>query len=145
MAFTIQLEGFEGQRIEVRPPSFFSGPKLLVNGMPPQRGKKRGEMVLSRSDGLEVIARWKPQLLGLDTPKLLVNDKTISVVEPLKPPEIIWGGLPVLLFFVGGALGALAGIAAFSINAKIFRSSLHGAAKYAVTAIVSIGAGGRMR
>jgi hypothetical protein len=140
MAFTVQLEGLEGQHIEVRPASLFAGPRLLINGSQAPRGSKRGEMVLRRNDGSEVIARWKPQLLGLDTPKLLVNGKTIPVVEPLKTPQIVWGGLPVLLFFVGGALGAAAGIGAFSINARIFRSDLNAAAKYLVTALVSVGA-----
>jgi len=34
------------------------------------------------------------------------------------------GGLPILLVFSGGALGAIIGFVAFSINTKVFRSSI---------------------
>jgi hypothetical protein len=137
MGYTANIEGFEGQKIEVNI-GFWSGPKLLVNGEPAPKGNKRGEMVLQRNDGKRVTATWKPQVLGLDVPQLLVDGKTVNLVEPLKWYQWIWGGWPVVLLFVGGALGAIAGLVGFSINAKIFRTEMSEVMKYVVTGAVSV-------
>lgn len=137
MGYTPNIEGFEGQKIEVNV-GFWSGPKLLVNGEPAPKGNKRGEMVLQRNDGKQVSATWKPQVLGLDVPQLLVDGKPVNLVEPLKWYQWIWGGWPVILLFVGGALGAIAGLVGFSINAKVFRTEMSEALKYVVTGAVSV-------
>jgi hypothetical protein len=130
------IEGFEGQNIEVNA-SFWSGSKLLVNGEPAPKGDKRNEMLLQRNDARQVTATWKPQLLGLDVPQLMVDGKVVSLVEPLKWYQWAWGGLPLLLVFVGGMLGALAGLIAFSINAKVFRTEFNDVLKYVLAGMVS--------
>ena len=137
MNYIAKIEGFENQNIEARV-SFWSGPKLLVNGEPASKGSKRGEMVLQRYDGKQVTASWKPQFLGLDVPQLMVDGKEINLVEPLKWYQWVWGGWPVLLFFAGGALGALAGMIAVAINAKVFRAEMSEVLKYVVSGIVSV-------
>lgn len=110
----------------------------LINGDPAPKGSKRGEMLLQRNDGRQVIARWKPQLMGLDVPHLVVDDKVINLVEPLKWYQWMWGGLPIALIFIGGVLGAIAGIIGFTINIKVFRTELNSVLKYVVSGIVSI-------
>lgn len=137
MGYTATIEGFEGQKIEVNV-GFWSGPKLLVNGQPAPKGQKRGEMVLQRNDGRQVVASWKPQALGFDVPQLVVDGKAVNLVEPLKWYQWVWGGWPVLLLFFGGALGAIAGVLGFSINAKIFRTEMSEVLKYVVTGAVSV-------
>jgi hypothetical protein len=137
MNYSVNLEGFEGQNIEVKI-SAWKGPKLLVRGEPAQKGKKRGEMILQRNDGKQVIATWKPQFMGLDVPQLVIDGRTISLMEPLKWYQWVWSGLPILLLFVGGAIGALIGIISFSINAKVFRMKFNGIMKYVVSGIISI-------
>lgn len=137
MGYKVNIPGFEGQDIEVKT-SFWSGPKLLVNGQPASKGSKRGEMLLQSNDGTQVIAKWKPRFMGLDVPQLIVDDKVINLVEPLKWYQWIWSGLPIVLVFVGGALGAIAGIIGFTINAKVFRTEMNGILKYVVSGAVSI-------
>jgi hypothetical protein len=137
MNYATNIEGFEGQNIEVSS-SFWSGPKLLVNGEAASKGSKRGEMTLQRNDGKKVIAGWKPQVLGLDVPQLIVDGKVTKLVEPLKWYQLVWSGLPALLVFMGGALGAVAGIIGFSINTKIFRTDMNDVLKYIVSAVVSV-------
>ncbi|MEM2568206.1 MAG: hypothetical protein QXH20_07045 [Candidatus Bathyarchaeia archaeon] len=137
MGYKVNIPGFEGQDIEVKT-SFWSGPKLLVNGQPAPKGSKRGEMLLQSNDGTQVIAKWKPRFMGLDVPQLIVDDKVINLVEPLKWYQWIWSGLPIVLVFVGGALGAIAGIIGFTINAKVFRTEMNGILKYVVSGAVSI-------
>ena len=138
MRYPLPLEGFEGQTIEVQPSGLLSGPRLLVNGQPAGAGPRRGQLALRRNDGREVIAIWKPQLLGLDVPRLQVDGKLVDVVKPLAWYVWLWCGLPILLLFIGGALGALAGFAAFAVNTKIFRASLPGLAKFGLSALVSL-------
>ena len=139
MGYTTNIEGFEGQNIEVNV-SFWTGPKLLVNGVPAQKGAKRGEMLLQRNDGSQAVATWKPQFLGLDVPQLSIDGKTVSFVEPLQWYQWVWGGWPVILLFIGGALGAVAGLISFAVNAKIFRTEMSPVLKYVVTGAVAVAA-----
>jgi len=138
MNYALNLEGFEGQLLEVKPTGFFSGPQLLINGQSAAKGPKRGQMLLQRSDGRAVVAQWKPQVLGLDVPQLEVDGKQVNVVEPLKWYEWVWGGLPLLLIFLGGALGGIVGFVAFRINTQIFRSTSSMVLKFILTAGVSV-------
>lgn len=137
MSITVSLEGFEGQNIEVKN-SFWTGPKLFVNGNPAPRGDKRGEMALQRNDGRQAVARWKPQILGLDVPQLLVDGKTVNLVEPLKWYQWLWSALPIVLVFIGGMWGAICGLVAFYLNGKVFRSQMNSVLKYVVTGVVSV-------
>jgi hypothetical protein len=137
MSYTVTMEGFEGQNMEVST-SFWTAPKLLVNGQPASKGKKRGEMILQRNDGTQITAKWKPQILGLDVPQLVADGKTVKLVEPLKWYQLIWGGWPILLLFLDGFLGALTGCIGFVINTRIFRAEMNGGLKYMLTALVSV-------
>jgi hypothetical protein len=136
--YPITLEGFEGQAIDVQTAGFLTGPKVLINGQPAAKGPKRGQMILRRNDGRDVVAVWKPQFLGLDVPQLAVDGKAIQVAEPLPWYVWVWSALPIILIFIGGALGAMAGMVGFSINTSIFRSSWPGPAKFGLTAVVSV-------
>jgi hypothetical protein len=136
MRYNVKLEGFEGQNIEVDS-SFFSGVKLLVNGEPAPQGKKRGEFVLQKNSGEQVTAAWKQQALGFDIPQLIIDGKTINLVEPLKWYQWVWGGWPIGLVFAGGLIGAFFGVIAFALNAKVFRMDISGVMKYVLTALIS--------
>ncbi len=140
MDYTIAVPGFEGRQIAVRLKGIFSDHQLIVDGQPPQKGPKRGQMLLRRNDGMEVVAFWKPGALGLDVPQLVVDGQTYKFVGSLKWYEWIWGGLPILLFFAGGMLGAVTGLIAFAMNARIFRSTMETPMKYLSTAGISIAA-----
>jgi hypothetical protein len=136
MRYDVKLDNFEGQNIEVDS-SFFSGVKLLVNGEAAPKGEKRGEFVLQNNSGQQVTATWKQQALGFDIPQLVIDGKAINLVEPLKWYQWIWGGWPVVLVFAGGFIGAIFGVIAFAVNAKVFRMDLSGVMKYALTAVIS--------
>jgi hypothetical protein len=134
----IELEGFEGQQIEIKPAGFFSGAKVLVNGKPVEKGPKRGQMLMRKNDGTEVIANWQPTMIGLDMPKLVVQGKAIEIAKPIKWYEMVWSALPILLVFIGGAIGAMTGFIGFSANAKVFRSELNTVVKFMLTAGISV-------
>ena len=138
MTYHLNLHGFEGHKIEVRSPGFFSGYKLFVDGEVAPKGPKRGQMAIRRNDGTEVLAVWKPKVLGLDVPQLQVESETVNLVQPLQWYEWLWGGLPILLLFVGGAIGGLLGGLAFSLNAKVFRTDNNLFLKFLFSAAISM-------
>lgn len=138
MKYMVDIPGFEGQTIEVESRGMLSGAKLRVNGKLASKGEKRGEMLLQRNDGREVITKFQPAFL--DVPRLEVDGQTIQVTEPLKWYEWVWNGIPLLIVFLGGMIPALIGFAAFSINTTLFRSQKNALAKYGLTALVSFGA-----
>ena len=140
MIYQVSVPGCEGRNIELRT-GYFSSPKLLVDGQPAPKGPHRGELLLRRSDGTDVVVSWKRMFLGLDVPQLLVGGQAVKVVEPLAWYEMVWCGLPVVLVFAGGALGGLIGAVAVSINAKIFREQPSLVPKFAFTGMLSVAAG----
>ncbi len=135
--YQLSLPGFEGRRIEVRASGFFTGYKLLVDGSPVAKGPKRGQMLLRRNDGTDVLAAWKPMGLGLDVPQLQVEGTTIPLVRPLLWYEWIWAGVPFVLLFIGGALGGLLGGVALAVNVKLFRSEFSTPMKFLFSGVVS--------
>ena len=136
MNYKVALNGFEGQNVEVQPPGLFTGPKLLVAGQPAPAGAKRGEMVLRRNDGKDVTVAWKPQLMGLDVPRLAVDGSVVEVVKPLPWYVLAWSALPLVLILIGGLLGGVTGAVAAYLNLKLFRTSLPGVVKFIFSAVV---------
>ncbi len=138
MKYAVNLEGFEGQKIEVLSANFFSGAKLLVNGAEARKGVKRGEMILTRDDGRAVVAVWRYNFL--DVPKLMVEDRTINVAKPLAWYEWVWNAWPIVLLFGGGALGGFFGALALVANLSVFRSQQNTWLRYVITGIISLAA-----
>jgi hypothetical protein len=136
MDYPLQVEGFEGQTIVVQTPGLISGAKLLVNGQPAPKGKKRGEMALRRTDGREVSAKWASTLVDLSG--VVIDGQKIEFVKPLRWYEYVWCIIPILLIFVGGALGGVVGAIAFFINLRILRSSLNVALRYLLSGGVTV-------
>jgi hypothetical protein len=135
MKYTVDLEGFDGQKIEVQPAGLFGAARLFVNDVEARNGAKRGEMILTRNDGREVVAAWRNNFL--DVPNLVVENKMIHVARPLAWYEWVWNGWPVVLLFGGGALGGLFGALAIVINLNVFRSQQSTGLKYLLTGLIS--------
>lgn len=136
MTYPVIIDGFEGQRIEVKGGGM-KGYRVLVNGEVVPTSKKR-EMTLRRNDGKEVIAKFKQSFLGIGVPNLIVGGKKIQVSEPLKWYVLVWCYVSVPLVFIGGALGAFFSLLACGINTNIFRSSMNSFLKYFLSLIVSL-------
>jgi len=135
MKYPVEIPGFEGQTVEVESGGLFSRAKLFINGRQVPKGPKRREMLLTDSYGSKVIASWRNNFL--DVPNLFIEGKLIRVVPPLKWYEWIWNGLPILLIFLGGAVGGALGAVAVAINISIFRSQQDAILKYSITGVVS--------
>jgi hypothetical protein len=136
MHYPVPAEGFEGRRLVVETAGFFSGPRLLLDGQPAPKGPKRGQLLLRRNDGVDVVAQLRSVFLD-PVPQVVVGGQTIKLAEALPWYVWVWCALPVTLLFIGGALGGALGAAAMAINGRVFRSDAHAALKFAVTGAIS--------
>lgn len=140
MRYEVRLEGFEGQLVEVEPRlgGLWGGPRLFVNDQQVPGNKK---MQLRRNDGREVTVRWKNDLWGVDVPNLDVDGTIIQVAKPMPIGYKIWCLLPILLVFIGGALGGIIGAVGVLANGAIFRKrSIQPAVKVMIAIAVAIAA-----
>jgi len=136
--YPIDTRGFENRNFFLRPGSFFKGARLWIDGQEVPKGPKRGYYLLRRNDGQESLARFRGFLDPI--PAIEIDGEVIRVVGPLKWYQWVWGAWPVILLFMGGALGGLLGGAAVAVNAHLFRAEMHPALKYFLTAAVSMAA-----
>jgi hypothetical protein len=136
MRYQINLRGFEGQMIEVRPPGLLRGAKLYFNGEPAPRGANRGEMLLRRNDGKDVTVKFKG--FFLDVPDLVVDEEVIQVVQPLKWYEWVWNCLPLLIVIRGEIIALIIAFVAISLNLGLFRNRVGWLEKYGFTGLVSV-------
>lgn len=129
------IPGFENRKVTVQPAGIISGVKVFLDGeqIKPKFG---GKYILRRNDGTDVEARLRSNLID-PMPQLTVEGKNYAALPPLPWYELVWSGLPVLMIFIGGALGAFLGVLAAYGNVHIFRSNLQPVVKYLVTAVIS--------
>jgi len=137
MDLPIKHDAFAGRGLALRTAGFFKGPRLMIDG-----GEVKGKRLrfsLRDNAGHEREIRLKTN--GLDpVPKVQIGDQTIELARPLAWYEYLWMAIPIALVFVGGGLGALFGLVAVYSSARIFRSDRGTAAKYGLSALISLGA-----
>jgi len=137
--YVVGAEGFSRHPVELQTAGLFSGAHLIQDGAPARKGPKRGTYLLQRDDGTDATARLVVTIPILDpVPAIDIDGRRVNVVRPFRWYEAIWLGLPILLFLVGGALGALVGLGAVTINARLFRSQRPAPARYAMTFATSV-------
>ncbi|MBC7750343.1 MAG: hypothetical protein H7Z73_01305 [Candidatus Saccharibacteria bacterium] len=73
-------------------------------------------------------------------PKVKIDNEVIDVAPPLSWYEYVWIGLPIVLMFIGGALGGMVGALFTNANGRIFRSERSGISKYGLSAALTISA-----
>ena len=74
------------------------------------------------------------------SPSLIVDGKKHQMVEQLEWYKLVLGALPVLLIFLGGAIGGALGLVATIFNFQIFRSDNTTSTKYAKVIVINIAA-----
>lgn len=125
MLHPLNVPGFEGQKLEIDAGAFKK--KLLLNGVEaPSAGLGRYRLV--RNDGREVTTKWAGAFDP--APSINIDGQTYRTAPPLTWHEMVVVFSPLLLIFVGGALGGLLGGVTASINAQLIRSSRPAAVRY---------------
>jgi len=137
MDLPIEHEAFAGRGLVLRTAGFFKGPRLLIDGA--EAKGKRLRFSLRDNSGNQREVRLKSN--GLDpVPKVEIEGRTLEIARPLAWYEYAWMGLPIVLVFAGGGLGALFGLAAVYSSARVFRGDGSVAAKYGLSAVISMAA-----
>ena len=136
MRIPFDLEGFEGHELVVKAASWFSGPKLEMDGKLAPKGAKRNLYLLQRNDGIKQIVQLKQVLID-PVPQFIVGGEVIHLVEPLSVFQWVWSAFPIILIFIGGAIGGGIGGAAFWINARIFRSEMSAIEQFLLTGLTT--------
>jgi hypothetical protein len=140
MRYALNLVGLSDRKIEVQS-SFFGGAKLLVDGQTAPKGSKRSQFLVRGTDGRDSVVELKTTVPD-PVPQILWAGQTIRLEEPLKWYQWLWVGIPLLLLFLGGAIGGLVGGIAVTLNIRILRSNMGAILRYAATAFVSVAACG---
>lgn len=125
MRHELKVPGFEGQRLEIEAGAFKK--RLLLNGVEaPAAGM--GKYRLVRNDGREVVTQWTGAFDP--APSIKIDGQTYRTAPPFTWHEIVVVFAPLLLVFMGGALGGLIGGVTASINAQLIRSARPAAVRY---------------
>jgi len=121
MDYPFTLPGHSDLDLSLRSGGFFTGAKILKNGVPLKRS--RAVVMVPLADGSSLELKIK---VGFDmfTPKILFGGREIEVMPPLSSFWVVWAYLPLLLFFVGGAIGGLCGGAASISTLSALRSDM---------------------
>jgi len=137
MEIPFEHNKFESQRISIQPAGWFSGVKLLVNGSEAKR--KKGKFIIRSDSGEEVTVQLKSNFID-PIPKVIIDEQEILLAKPLQWFEYLWMGLPIILVFVGGALGGVVGFSACYSSARLFRSDKSILSKYVLTGFITLAA-----
>ncbi len=135
MDIPIRLTGLENQNLALRAAGF-SGPQLLLDGNPVVK-QKDGFFKLKSDSGSLLAIKFKNRFLD-PIPDLIVGGRTLTLVPPLQWYQYAAMALPLILLFLGGALGGLIGGIGAYMNSRIFRSDLNEGMKYGLVMLVSI-------
>jgi hypothetical protein len=135
MRIPINHPTFKSKRLSVEPASFFSGPKLLLDGVAVK--KQKGRYPVVSDSGQQVLIQMRYNLLD-PIPTVKIGDAAVELAKPLQWFEYAWIGVPMLLVFAGGALGGFVGAGSTVVNGRIFRSDRSAVSKYALAAVTSI-------
>lgn len=137
MIYHVNVPGMEGRQVAVETTGMAAKPKLLLDGLPAPAAPQRNRYLLRRNDGSEAVAYFRSAFPDT-VPVLMVGDQTIRLLPPLQWYELTWASFPLLLIFVGGAIGGVLGAVAASINVSLFRSQQNPALRYGLTGLVSL-------
>lgn len=104
--------------------SMWSRPQVLVNDnkVKPVKGKGRPYPIVM-NDGTTKEICLKYSFID-PVPKIICEGNEILLDRKLRWYEYALGGIPALLIFLGGAIGAVIGIMASFFNMKVIRSDM---------------------
>ena len=137
---TIEAPGLEGRNLTVLS-HFWKGPQLYLDGVK-QKPFKKGRIISARfykaesNGGQELVIKmvtkiWDP------IPKVFIDGKKYRALPSLSWYEYVWICIPLLLMYLGGALGGIIGGVATLTNSRYFRSSRTTWQKYVLAGLTS--------
>lgn len=138
MNIPVSLPGIEGQNLALCSAGMFNGAKLMLNGQPVTK-QKNGMFYVRSNAGPTLAIKFKNRFLD-PIPDLEVGGQTMTLVPPLQWYQYAWMAIPLVLIFMGGAIGGFCGGLAAGISSRVFRSDMSEGMKYGASALISAGA-----
>jgi hypothetical protein len=71
-------------------------------------------------------------------PKIDINGEMIEIAKPLKWHEYAWSGIPIVLLFIGGALGGFFGMLGTYLNVNMMRTDKTTVLKYVLSGCITV-------
>jgi hypothetical protein len=142
MDIPIDDAAFLGRGLAVRPGGWLHGPRVIIDGAPVKGRWRWGAwrpFVVRNNSGSDVEIELKSNHVD-PIPKVRIGRREIELARPLVWYEYVWSGLPILMAYHGGAIGAVCGFAALRQSAAIFRSEDGMGKKFLFSGLVSIAA-----
>ncbi len=134
MQIEVPHPAFVKQQLTVETAGLFSGPKLLLNGVLVE--KLKGRYTVSNDDGEEITIQLKHNYID-PIPKIKIGDETETLADPLAWYEWLFIGLPLVLLFIGGAIGGILGVVAATANGRLIRGDSSAAHKYIHSTLIT--------
>jgi len=125
----VRVPGIVG-RLTVSEPGIVRGSRLLIDGTPAKKASW-AKYELTRTDGSSAQARLLPSL-GQFLPTLEVDGTKYPIGPKIPAGYVAIAFLPLVLIFVGGALGGAVGATGWVLNHRVARSGLSGPLKVLV-------------
>lgn len=128
MRFEFTVPQAESPRIVIEYP-FMLRPRVSVDGKRIERVRDVGRpYLIEMPDG--TAKKMTVSTAGLDyVPKVTVDGERIYLARKLSWYELLLGAFPVLLLFLGGAIGGLIGGGAMILNYRVLRTERPAAVK----------------
>ncbi|WP_111310071.1 hypothetical protein [Confluentibacter sediminis] len=130
MKHTFQLQDFPNSYFEIETSIFTGKSKLLKNNIQVEQSTEKGRPFLIPNETGELIKAFPKQSFPDTVPALEINGVKNQIVAKLQWFQYVLGGLPILLLFVGGAIGGAIGAVAAVTNFNIFRQEGSETLKY---------------
>ena len=97
--------------------------RLWHQGREIPRSKEQGKPFLIPNAATGKSVRVVVKGGGLDLPSIDVDGVKVLLGRPLSPLEYVIGGIPLVLVFVGGAIGGASGAAGAMFNYRVLREA----------------------
>lgn len=140
MKYEFQLPEFPGSIFEIESSPWTGKTTLLKDNVVVEQIKdKKGKAFLIPTNNGDFVKAFPRLSFPEFAPALEINGTKIEIVKKLKWYQYALAGLPLLLVFQGGAIGAAIGFVAAHTSFKIFRGEGRNVFKYLkVVGIVTI-------
>lgn len=134
--YSVNIEGFEDSNVEIETSGIFKGTSVYLDGKAVPKEKAKGEYLLTSIAGQQKVVLLKFVFLD-PIPTVHVDGREIKLADPLTWYQWLWTMWPLILLFIGGALGGFLGGVFSMINIRIIRSNLNSVLRYSVTFAIS--------
>ncbi len=142
MNYPLKIDGFENQDIQYIQNGINASAQILVNGEPPIASENGLRWLLTRDDGKTVQAFFHKRSIFSNGQALEVDGKAYwpEGITQMKWYQYLWCSIPLVLLFIGGAVGGIFGAIGMFANTRIFyNNELQPTLKYVLTLGISIG------